>query len=481
MEKTGTSPLAAARATPHEAFHPRSKFSPAGSPPGRPEGMLAGMNTNHNSTDPALVQHYSALLGLGEEWTVTRLHLNVEGRRLDLFLDYAAKAAVCPACGTLARLHDRQPERTWRHLDTMQFATYIHAPVPRVACPEHGAKVIELPWAGKHSRFTLLFEAFAVQVLQAARSKRHASELLRLEWHQTQEIMDAAVERGMQRRKPEEISYVGMDEKAFLKGKKADDFACLMVDLDESRVLEVSRGRSAEGAAALIDKALTPEQQQMVCAVAIDMSAPFEKAIREKFENADTVFDKFHVEKHLNEAVDRTRRQEHARLLKAKDRRLANTKYLWLKGTEHLSPEAEAERQDLLHSALETGKAWGLKEAFKHFWRSRDKEFARATFDCWYKEALRLGIRPMVKVAQMLKKHLHGLLAWFDSRIDNGRTEGYNSLVASILSAARGYRNFDNLRTAILFHCGKLDMMPDLVRVGGALDLSAPSLTDWFH
>lgn len=427
------------------------------------------MNTDTpNPTDSALARHYSLLLGLGEEWTVTRLHLNVEARRLDLFVAYAAKAAPCPECGALAGLHDQQPERTWRHLDTMQFATYIHARVPRVACPKHGAKVIELPWAGKHSRFTLLFEAFAIQVLQAARSKDHACKLLRLEWHQAQEIMNAAVERGMARRGREEVAYIGMDEKAFLKGKKADDFACAMVDLDESRVLEVTRGRSAEGAAELIEKALTPWQQQMVCAVAIDMSAPFEKAIRELLPNADVVFDKFHIQQHLGEAVDQTRRQEHARLLKEKDRRLSNTKYLWLQGTEHLSPEAEAERRDLLRCALETGKAWGLKEAFQHFWRSRDKKFARAAFDSWYKEVLRLGIRPMVKVAQMLKKHLYGLLAWFDSRIDNGRAEGYNSVIASILSAARGYRNFKNLRTSILFHCGKLDMMPDLVRVGAA-------------
>lgn len=109
------------------------------------------MNTDTpNPTDSALARHYALLLGLGEEWTVTRLHLNVEANRLDLFVAYAAKAAPCPECGTLAALHDQQPERTWRHLDTMQFATYIHARVPRVACPKHGAKVIELPAFALH-------------------------------------------------------------------------------------------------------------------------------------------------------------------------------------------------------------------------------------------------------------------------------------------------------------------------------------------
>lgn len=445
--------------------------------------MVADMNANPCMPldDPVLASHYTALLGLGEEWRVTLLNLNVEEARLDLYLSYVAKGAICPECGALCPLHDHQDERIWRHLDTMQFATYIHARVPRSMCPVHGAKAIELPWAGKHSRFTLLFEAFAIRVLQAARSREHATRLLRLEWHQVQAIMDAAVKRGMDRRGRGEIAFAGMDEKAFRKGKKSDDFACVLTDLDESRVLEVGRGRTAESAVEVIDKALTPLQQQRVCAVATDMAAPYDKGIRERLVHADIVFDRFHVEKHLSDAVDQVRRRENARLLKQKDRRLAGTKYLWLTGTEHLSPEAEAERRDLLRCALETGKAWGLKEAFKSFWRSRSKEYARAAFAFWYKEVVRLGLRPMVKVAEMLKRHLDGLLAWFDSRIDNGRAEGFNSVIASLLSSARGCRNFDNLRTAILFHCGKLDMMPDLVRIGAALDMSAPSPALFSH
>ena len=414
-------------------------------------------------------QHYAALLGLGEEWSVTDVALDVGGMRIDIYVEYAEKSAICPECGELAGVHDRLEERSWRHLDTMQFVTEIHARTPRVSCPRHGVKVIELPWASKSSRFTLLFEAFAIDVMKASKSVKDAQKILRLSWYQTQSIMAAAVRRGMARRDAAEISFVGMDEKSFRRGKKADDFACIMTDIEGRRVLDVGRGRNEEGARRLIEKALTPQQRYLVCGAAIDMSAPFEKAIREAMPCADIVFDKFHVEKHLNEGVDNTRKQENGRMLKRNDRRLAGTKYIWLKGLEHLSGEEDAKRKDIMRAALQTGRAWGFKEMFGSFWKSFDKRFAEANFTFWHEQVVKSGIKPMIKVANTLKRHLYGLLTWFDSMIDNALTEGFNSTIQSLKASARGFRNFENFRTVVLFFCGKLDMRPDFVRIGSAL------------
>ena len=414
-------------------------------------------------------QHYAALLGIGDEWTVADVSLDVGGRRIDIYLEYAKKAAICPECGELAGVHDRLAERCWRHLDTMQFVTMVHARTPRVACPKHGVKVIELPWASKNSRFSLLFEAFAIDVLKASRSVADAQGLLRLSWYRTHQIMAAAVKRGMARRDADGISFIGMDEKSFRHGKKANDFACVMTDIEGRRILEVGRGRSEEGAKQLIEKSLNPVQQYMVCGVAMDMSAPFEKAVRELLPCADVVFDKFHVEKHLNEGVDSTRKQENGWLLKRDDKRLAKAKYIWLKGFEHLSEAEEAKRQDVMRAALQTGKAWGFKEMFGSFWRSVDKRFAQANFTFWHEQVLKSGIEPMIKVAKTLKRHLYGLLSWFDCMIDNALTEGFNSTIQSLKASARGFRNFENFRTVILFFCGKLDLRPDFVRVGSAL------------
>ncbi len=183
--------------------------------------------------------HYGRLLGLDENWGVTDVALDLEGKKVEIFIEYRAKAGICPECGSLCGVRDRLAERTWRHLDTMQFETLIHARTPRVACPEHGAKVVELPWAGRHQRFTLLFEAFAVTVIQKARSLKDACNLLGLDWHTALQIMKKAVDCGLERRDADEISFVGMDEKGFLSRRPAESFATILTDIDGERVLDV--------------------------------------------------------------------------------------------------------------------------------------------------------------------------------------------------------------------------------------------------
>lgn len=402
-------------------------------------------------------KHYELLLGLDKNWKVSNVDLNVQELKVDIHLEYVGKDGACPECGKPCSLYDHSPERQWRHLDTMQFLTTIHAAVPRVACEAHKVKTIAIPWAGKHSRFTLLFEAFAIKVIEGARSISDAQKILRLGWKQIQTIMASAVERGMKRREAEEIAWVGMDEKSFRKGHK---YISVMSDIDGRRILEVAEGRSSDVAQTLIMEGLNPFQREMVCGVAMDMSAPFEAAVEARLPNADIIFDKFHIAKHLSDAVDAVRKSEHARLQKKGDERLKKTKYLWLKGFENMSKEAKATLEDLKRQSLDVAKAWHIKEMFGHFWTRRDKDFARSFFDFWHREALSVKLRPIKKVAGMLKRHIENIVTYFDCYITNAITEGFNSKIQAIKANARGFRNFSNYRTSILFFCGRLNLYP---------------------
>lgn len=401
--------------------------------------------------------HYAQLLGLEKPWHVTNVNLDMTKLQVDITVAHTSQSHCCPECGKECSLYDHSPERTWRHLDTMQFTTLLHSKTPRTHCPEHGVKSVTVPWAGKHSRFTLLFEAFGIKVLEACRSTKSAADLLRLNWHQLQSIMDRAVKRGLVRRDNEEVSWIGMDEKSFRSGH---NYISLLNDLENSRVLEVVEGREGNAADQLITQALDAKQREAVCAVAIDMSAPYIKAIRQHLKYADIVHDRFHISKHLGEAVDKTRRREHLRLSKEGNKQLTGTKYLWLRGMEHLSDEALLGIKRLEKMELEVSKAWYLKELFKHFWARRDKNYARSYFDYWLSEVNRLGVKEMRQVARMLKKHLENILTYFESYITNAVSEGINSKIQSLKTAARGFRNFQNYRTRILFFCGKLALSP---------------------
>jgi transposase len=398
--------------------------------------------------------HYQALLGLDSNWRVTSVEFRPLDRAVDIQIEFCGDEVHCPGCSEVCPRADMAPKRTWRHLDTMQFMTQIHASTPRCNCSKCGVLTLLVPWADKHSRFTLLFEAVAIDVIQACSSVSAASKLLGLEWHTIHSIMQRAVKRGLSRRNLENIENVGIDEKSFGQGH---DYVSVMTDIDQSRVLEVVPDRTREAVDNLW-KTLPDTQREQVKAVAMDMWKPFMVSTQAACPAASIVHDKFHVSKYLGEAVDAVRRQENRQLILEGDDRLKGTRQLWLFGREKLAEEDRSYLYGLQQADLKTGRAWSLKENFRHFWECTDVAVATATFKSWYGWATRSQLPPMIKVAKMLKRHYTGLMNYIETRITNAVSEGFNSRIQSIKSSARGFRNFDNYRTRILFFCGKLDL-----------------------
>ena len=409
------------------------------------------------SMDSELQKHYALLLGVGSPWEVKTVDLDLEGKKVEIELGWQWGAvAKCPECGRECSIHDCAPERTWRHLDTMQFITLIRARTPRADCPEHGVKTMQVAWAAPQGRFTLLFERFAVEVLLASASVSQACALLGLSWDTAQEIMRRAVQRGLERRQLERLKYLGMDEKSFRRGQS---YVTLLTDLEESRVLDVVEERTAEAASQLWDT-LSPEQKQGVEAVAVDMWEPFIQTIQTQVPDADIVHDKFHVSKYLGEAVDKVRRQEHKELLAQGDETLMGTRQLWLYNPQNFSPEQAEEFSALKDLHLKVARAWAAKEMFSKFWEYQEEGWARRFFKDWFGWVSRSRLKPVVEVAQMLKRHLDNLLTYLKHHITNAVTEGLNSKIQSLKSAARGFRSFRNYRIRILFFCGKLNLYP---------------------
>jgi transposase len=407
--------------------------------------------------DSELQRHYALLLGIGSPWEVKTVELKLQERKVEIQLDWQWGAdAQCPECGGKCSIHDRAPERTWRHLDTMQFTTLIRARTPRSNCPEHGVKTMTVPWAAPQGRFTLLFERFAVEVLLASASVSQACGLLGIGWDTAQEIMRRAVDRGLDRRQLEGLKHLGMDEKSFKRGQS---YITLLTDLEQSRVLDVVEERTTEAADQLW-KTLSPEQKQAVEAVAVDMWEPFIRTIQKHVPDADIVHDKFHVSKYLGEAVDKVRRQEHKELLAQGDETLKGTRQLWLYNPQNFSPEQRNEFSALKDLHLKVARAWAAKELFSTFWEYQQEGWARRFFKDWFGWVSRSRLTPLITVACMLKRHLDNLLTYLEHRITNAVTEGLNSKIQSLKSAARGFRNFANYRIRILFFCGKLDLHP---------------------
>jgi transposase len=402
-------------------------------------------------------KHYALLLGIGSPWEVTGVELIMAEKRVEIELAWQwGQAARCAVCGKECPIHDSAPERTWRHLDTMQFRTEIRARTPRSDCPEHGVKTVLVPWAAPQGRFTLIFERFAVDVLLACASISQACGLLGIDWDTAHTIMRRAVERGLERRQLDALKHLGMDEKSFRRGQS---YITLLTDLEQARVIDVVEERTTEAAGQLW-QTLSPEQKRRVEAVAVDMWEPFIQTIQKEAPEADIVHDKFHVSKYMGEAVDKVRRQEHKELVAAGDETLKGTRQLWLYNPENFSPEQAEEFAALKDLHLKVGRAWAAKELFTKFWNYRSQGCARRFFRDWFGWVSRSRLKPVIEVARMLKRHLENLLTYLKHPITNAVTEGLNSKIQNIKSSARGFRNFRNYRIRILFFCGKLELYP---------------------
>lgn len=404
---------------------------------------------------------YQTLLGLTPPWEVTAVQITQPAA--DRPLGEVAVTVrwrpdtplACPNCGSAAPRYDSRPRR-WRHLNTLQWKTFITADVPRVNCPKCGVKQVRVAWAEDGSRFTELFEAFAIQVLKAVRSKVQAQWLTHLSWDQVDRIMERAVARGLNRRSLEGLTYVGLDEKSFGRGH---DYVSVLHDIDGARVLDVAPERSREAADTLW-ATVPPAQRQGIAACAMDMWENYMEATRAAAPKASIVHDKFHCCLELNKAVDLVRRREHRELKRAGTETLTKTKYLWLKNPKNWTERQRAHFAELKVDTLKVGRAWAIKEAFAGFWDYHHAASARKFFDRWYYWATHSRLSPIINAAKTLKRHLAGLLAYTRHRITNAVAEGTNGRIQLLKANSRGYRNFAQYRIAILFHCGKLDLYP---------------------
>lgn len=403
---------------------------------------------------------FETILGIQAPWSIDRVTLDTSEQRVDLWAEHRdATRWPCPECAQTLACHDHAEERVWRHLDTCQFQTCLHARVPRVDCPTHGVRQVSVPWAEPRSRFTLLMERLIIDLIQQCSTVIGACRIAGITWDEGWGIMSRAVVRGQARKVPQPIAYIGVDEKAFRKGHRYHTIVC---DLERATVEYVAEERRTESLGGYDDQ-LTPEQRDALAGVAMDMWEPYIQATRTRLPGGDAriVFDRFHIMREMTKAVDMVRRQEHRTFLRDDgESPLTKTKYLWLFNEDHL-PARHADAFAAVQALeLKVGRAWAIKEALRTLWTYRQGAAVRRFYARWYAWAIRSRLEPVKKVARMIHRHLDGVLRFVQHPITNGVAEGLNSKIMSIKRKAAGFRNPQHFTTAIYFHCGGLDLYP---------------------
>jgi transposase len=403
---------------------------------------------------------YEQILGIPQPWYVEDVALRLEEGEIEVRVAGPAAIDNCPECGKRCSRHDGV-ERRWRHLVTCQYRTILIATVPRVDCDEHGVRQVRVPWAEERSRFTALFEALVIDWLQATENIAGVAKGLRLSWDEVSGIRGRAVARGMKRRGRASLpASVGVDETSIRRGH---EYITVVNALGEGRVLDVIDDRPQASLDAFWSQ-YDAKELEVVESVAMDMWAAYIASTRRHLSGADEkiVFDKFHIMKHLGDAVDKVRRQEHRPLQTSGDERLARTRYLWLTHLERLEGEARQRIDALRHGSLKTARAFRYKEHASRLWsyvrrgmaERLWKRVARMIRDHWYgvinaqwlRGALRCRLEPIRRAT---------------SDVTNAMSESVNAQIQRIKKRACGFRSRPRFREAILFHLGGLDLYPN--------------------
>jgi transposase len=405
------------------------------------------------------IELYQQILGLAEPWSVKSVELNIDEGRVDIQVDHPQGMKwKCPHCERELSCYDHAPERTWRHLDTCQLSTHLHARIPRVQCEEHGVVQVAVPWAEGHGRFTLLMERMIIQALLACQTTKGACALMRISWDQAWHVTQRAVARGQARKEAVVIPQIGVDEKAFRKGHS---YMTVVNDINRGTVEFVTEDREKASLERYFTS-LSDEQRNGIEGVAMDMWEPYVQATQEALPLAKEkiVFDRFHIMQHMTKAVDQVRKGEHRKLSSEGDERLKKTKYLWLTREQNLSEKQEESFEGLKNSALKTARAWGIKENLANLWSYTSPGWAKRFFGQWYQWAIRSRLEPVKKVAAMIQRRLENVITYCKHFITNAVAEGLNSKIMSIKRRAGGFRNSENFKTSIYFHCGGLSLYP---------------------
>lgn len=396
---------------------------------------------------------FSLALNLQAPWyikdiTLEKEHSKIFGR-LTIHIDFEKGALFTLSDGHSYSAYDTEL-KTWKHLNFFEHECFIVARVPRVKDKENKVHTVQVPWARPGSGFTLLFEAFAMLLIEKEMPVNKVAQTIRVTAPRLWRIFNYWIKKAVAKDKVSSVEQIGIDETSSRKGH---NYVTVTVDIQEKRVIHVSQGKDAHAIKQMKEelqlKGLNVEGIKNVC---IDMSPAFISGVFDNFSGAAITFDKFHVKKLLNEAFDKVWQLE-----RKENKLLKGQKYTFLKSYEKLSGKKKEDLNMLIHMYPKLGEAYRLKVMFDDFWEIEDTQEAQGYLAFWCDLVIDSKIFPLIEFVKTIKAHWFGIVNYLKSHITTGVIEGINNKIQLAKRRARGYRRMDNFINMIYFLCGKLN------------------------
>lgn len=364
----------------------------------------------------------------------------------------------CSGCGARAAGYDRRPARRWRHPGNGDEPWYLEYAPRRVSCRRCGIRVEQMPWAAAGSRFTLEFEELVAYLAQIT-DKTQVTRLTGISWSTVGRIVERVVDRRLDGDRLKNLRRIGVDEFSY---RSRHRYVTVVVDHDRQRVVWAAPGNTAQTLGNFF-KALGPEGLAELESITIDMAPGYKKAIAEHAPHVQVIFDRFHVQRLVTDALDKVRREQLQEVRGTPEgREIYQSRFALLKNPWNLTLKESQKLRDIQHNNARLYRAYLLKESlaqaldYKQTWRAE-----RALRE-WLAWASRSKLRPFVKASRAIRKHLPGILAYVQERLTNGYVEGINSRLRMVARRAYGFHGPGPLISMAFLCCGGIQLNPRL-------------------
>ncbi len=396
---------------------------------------------------------FNSLLSFPPYWVVEKLEHDPLTDEVFIYVKFNAKQYNDHHPELYHGLHDYNSYRTWRHLDILQYKTYIKAKLPRLKDAKGNINTLEPVWGKLSDRHTYLFENRIINTLLATKNQTKTSSLLQCGFSLVNRIIHQSTQRGLERRS-KDIVYekLSIDEKSF---KKGHNYITVLSNPMTGEIIDVSDKRTKASCIDLINSSLTTKQKGDVKQVSVDMWEAFINTVKELLPQSKIVHDRFHLIQYLNKAVDAVRRRE----VKTHEE-LRNSRYALLKNQFNLTIKQHYKFEEVLSINTNVSLAWRLKESFKSLFNSPNYQQAHSRFSDWRDFCNWEDIAEISKVTKMFTNHIVGVCNALVETLSNAMAERLNGKIQEIKTIGRGYRTFDNFRSVILFFNGGLNLYP---------------------
>jgi transposase len=385
---------------------------------------------------------------------VRGLKIRWEQQELWVVVEPRWRVHRCGCCGRRARPRHDRAWRSWRHLDVFGWRCLLRYQIWRVRCSRCGVRTEKVPWAAAGSRFTRDFEQQVAWLAQRC-DLTAVTEYFRVSWSSVRRIVDRVVEQAWDADSAlDGLRVIGVDEISY---RRHHHYLTVVVDHASGRVVWAGKDRKAKTLLRFF-RALGPERAAQLEAISADMWEPYLIVLRRKAPQARIIFDRFHIVRHLNNAVTKVRQQ----LIREADpqtrRDLKNTRFPVLKLPSSRTPEDRRVLEEQVRGNRQLYRAMLLKDDFMDLYSYEREGWARRFLNGWLRRAMYSKIEQIKKVARMIRNHLDGVLGWVQWQISNGRLEGMNNRIRLLSHRSFGLHSAQALISLVYLCCSGLEL-----------------------